>query len=91
MVNRVRSFNSGKGKKKEFYETHGDVRSVSKFIEQFLARYNRRNRTRHYLQVKSYGTARSALLAGELMGAGPEKADTMGIEASVVSSYLEVT
>ena len=74
----------------EFYETHGDVRSVSKFIEQFLARYNRRN-SPVLLAGESYGTARSALLAGELMGAGPEKADTMGISVSgifLLGSYF---
>ena len=76
--------------RKEFYETHGDVRSVSKFIEQFLARYNRRN-SPVLLAGESYGTARSALLAGELMGAGPEKADTMGISVSgifLLGSYF---
>ena len=76
--------------RKEFYETHGDVRSVSKFIEQFLTRYNRRN-SPVLLAGESYGTARSALLAGELMGAGPEKADTMGISVSgifLLGSYF---
>ena len=76
--------------RKEFYETHGDVRSVSKFIEQFLARYNRRN-SPVLLAGESYGTTRSALLAGELMGAGPEKADTMGISVSgifLLGSYF---
>lgn len=45
----------------------------------------------YYLQGESYGTARSALLAGELMGAGPEKADTMGISVSgifLLGSYF---
>lgn len=76
--------------RKEFYETHGDVRSVSKFIEQFLARYNRRN-SPVLLAGESYGTARSALLAGELMGAGPDKADTMGISVNgifLLGSYF---
>ena len=76
--------------RKEFYETHGDVRSVSKFIEQWLIRYNRRN-SPVLLAGESYGTARSALLAGELMGAGPEKADTMGISVSgifLLGSYF---
>ncbi len=47
-----------------------------------MARYNRRN-SPVLLAGERYGTTSSALLAGELMGAGPEKADTMGISVKL--------
>lgn len=51
------------------------------FIEQWLTRYNRRN-SPILLAGESYGTGRSALLAAELLGAGPVKPDTLGLSVS---------
>lgn len=65
----------------EFYDTDGDIRSLAQVIDQWLTRHHRRN-SPILLAGESYGTGRSALLAGELSGAGPEKPDTLGLSVS---------
>lgn len=65
----------------EFYDADGDVKAMAMFIEQWLTRYNRRN-SPILLAGESYGTGRSALLAAELLGAGPVKPDTLGLSVS---------
>ena len=65
----------------EFYDADGDVKAMALFIEQWLTRYNRRN-SPILLAGESYGTGRSALLAAELLGAGPVKPDTLGLSVS---------
>jgi carboxypeptidase C (cathepsin A) len=68
-------------KKEEFFSTDKDVESLAIFIDNFLSRYNRHN-SPVLLAGESYGTGRSALLVGELLGAGPENVVTMGIPVS---------
>ncbi len=78
--------------KEDFYDAHGDVRALAAFIEQWLTRYGRRN-SPVLLAGESYGTARSALLVGELLGAGPEKTEIMGISVNGImllgSAFME--
>ena len=74
----------------EFYDADGDVKAMAYFIEQWLTRYHRRN-SPILLAGESYGTGRSALLAAELLGAGPGKADTLGLSVSgimLLGSYF---
>jgi carboxypeptidase C (cathepsin A) len=52
----------------EFWGIDEDARSLTQFIRRFLSRYQRWNSPR-YLLGESYGTTRSAVLAGHLQGA----------------------
>lgn len=78
----------------EFYDADGDVKALAYFIEQWLTRYGRKN-SPILLAGESYGTGRSALLAAELLGAGPGKPETMGLSVSGVmllgSTFFEPT
>lgn len=70
-------------KKDDFYGTDNDVESLAMFIDRFLSRYNRHN-SPVLLAGESYGTGRSALLVGELLGGGPKNVVTMGVSVSGV-------
>ena len=69
--------------KERFFSTHGDARCLSYVIDRWLSRYGRHN-SPVLLAGESYGTTRAALLAGELLGAGPEGAETLGVSVSGV-------
>ena len=69
--------------RREFYDTDGDVAALALFTEQWLNRYGRRN-SPVFLAGESYGTGRSALLAGELLGAGAHRPDILGVSVSAV-------
>jgi carboxypeptidase C (cathepsin A) len=58
---------AGKDKEKAFWGVDADSHAFSRFIQQFLNRYNRWNSPK-YLFGESYGTTRSAVLANELAG-----------------------
>lgn len=70
-------------KKEEFFSTDGDIESLGMFIDNFLSRYNRHN-SPVLLAGESYGTGRSALLVGELLGGNPKKSVMQGIAVSGV-------
>lgn len=70
-------------KREEFYSTDGDVESLGMFIDNFLSRYNRHN-SPILLAGESYGTGRSALLVGELLGGSPKKSVMQGVAVSGV-------
>lgn len=70
-------------KKEDFYDTDKDVSALALCIEQWLNRYGRRN-SPVFLMGESYGTGRAALLVGELLGAGPNKSEILGISVSGV-------
>ncbi|MFQ5538232.1 MAG: S10 family peptidase [Gemmatimonadota bacterium] len=53
---------------KEFWGVSEDARSLTQFIQRFLSRYHRWNSPK-YLLGESYGTMRSAVLAGTLQRA----------------------
>ena len=67
--------------KEQFYSADGDIRQLAMFVDGWLTRYNRRN-SPVILAGESYGTGRSALLAAELLGGGPDNQDTLGISVS---------
>lgn len=67
--------------KEEFYGSDADIRQLAMFVDGWLTRYNRHN-SPVILAGESYGTGRSALLAAELLGGGPENQDTLGISVS---------
>ena len=67
--------------KDAFYAADADIRQIAMFIDGWLTRYNRHN-SPVILAGESYGTGRSALLASELLGGGPENQDTLGISVS---------
>jgi carboxypeptidase C (cathepsin A) len=58
---------AGKDKEKAFWGVDADSHAFSRFIQQFLNKYNRWNSPK-YLFGESYGTTRSAVLANELAG-----------------------
>lgn len=55
----------GAGKGADFWGVDEDARSLAEFVRRFLSRYGRWNAPR-YLLGESYGTTRSAVLAGQL-------------------------
>ena len=67
--------------KEQFYGSDADIRQLAMFVDGWLTRYGRRN-SPIFLAGESYGTGRSALLAAELLGGGPENQDTLGISVS---------
>lgn len=67
--------------KDAFYASDADIRQLAMFIDSWLTRYDRHN-SPVILAGESYGTGRSALLASELLGGGPENQDTLGISVS---------
>lgn len=67
--------------KDQFYSSDADIRQLAMFVDGWLTRYERRN-SPVLLAGESYGTGRSALLAAELLGGGPEDQDTLGISVS---------
>lgn len=67
--------------KEDFYGSDADIRQLAMFIDGWLRRYERYN-SPIILAGESYGTGRSALLAAELLGGGPENQDTLGISVS---------
>lgn len=67
--------------KGEFYGSDADIRQLAMFVDGWLTRYDRHN-SPVILTGESYGTGRSALLAAELLGGGPENQDTLGISVS---------
>ncbi len=69
------------GAKEKFYGSDADIRQLAMFVDGWLTRYDRHN-SPVFLAGESYGTGRSALLAAELLGAGPEDQDTLGISVS---------
>ncbi|MEE1199179.1 MAG: hypothetical protein U0L09_00850 [Christensenellales bacterium] len=76
--------------KEAFFKTHTDVRHLAMCIADWLNRYQRHN-SKVFLAGESYGTARSVLLASELLGAGPEDQDLLGISVSgimLLGSYF---
>lgn len=56
---------AGKDKEKAFWGVDNDSHAFTRFIQQFLNKYNRWNSPK-YLFGESYGTTRSAVLANEL-------------------------
>jgi len=56
---------AGKDKEKAFWGVDADSHAFTRFIQQFLNKYNRWNSPK-YLFGESYGTTRSAVLANEL-------------------------
>src|SRR6185503_19818576 len=56
---------AGKDKEKAFWGVDADSHAFTRFIQQFLNKYNRWNSAK-YLFGESYGTTRSAVLANEL-------------------------
>jgi len=56
---------AGEGEGKDFWGVDEDARSLTQFIRRFLSENNRWNSPR-YLLGESYGTTRSAVLAGHL-------------------------
>ena len=76
--------------KENFYGSDNDIYTLSLFIENWLCRHKRRN-SPVILAGESYGTGRSALLAGELLGAGPKYSEMMGVAVSgiiLLGSYF---
>lgn len=67
--------------KDQFYGSDADIRQLAMFVDGWLTRYGRRN-SPVLLAGESYGTGRSALLAAELLGGGPDNQDTLGISVS---------
>lgn len=67
--------------KEAFYGSDADIRQIAMFMDGWLTRYGRHN-SPVLLAGESYGTGRSALLAAELLGGGPENQDTLGISVS---------
>lgn len=67
--------------KEQFYGSDADIRQLAMFVDGWLTRYGRHN-SPVFLAGESYGTGRSALLAAELLGGGPENQDTLGISVS---------
>ncbi len=61
-----------------FFSTHGDIRALGIVIDSWMTRYGRHN-SPILLAGESYGTCRSALLVGELNGAGPLDSQRLGI------------
>lgn len=59
----------GAGKPRMFYGINADARAMSQFIERYLAHYHRWNSPK-FLLGESYGTTRSAVMAGELVHHG---------------------
>jgi len=80
--------------KDSFYQTDADIRQLALFVDGWLTRYDRHN-SPIILAGESYGTGRSALLAAELFGGGPENQDTLGISVNGIlllgSTFYETT
>lgn len=78
------------GAKEAFYGSDADIRQLAMFVDGWLTRHDRHNNP-VFLAGESYGTGRSALLAAELLGGGPENQDTLGISVSgilLLGSYF---
>ncbi|MBP1581391.1 MAG: hypothetical protein J6A26_03220 [Oscillospiraceae bacterium] len=76
--------------KEDFYGSDADIRQLAMFVDGWLTRYDRHN-SPVLLAGESYGTGRSALLAAELLGGGPDNQDTLGISVSgilLLGSYF---
>lgn len=67
---------------KQFWGVDGDAQAFARFITQFLSKYNRWNSPK-YLYGESYGTTRSAVLAGVL-----ELQDNIDLNGVVMQSQV---
>ncbi|MGH8155921.1 MAG: S10 family peptidase, partial [Rhodanobacteraceae bacterium] len=67
---------------KQIWSVDGDAQAFSRFIMQFLSKYNRWNSPK-YLYGESYGTTRSAVLADDL-----EQEDNIDLNGVIMQSQI---